>query len=295
MEHQLWKKIVSLLRLAGKSKAAWRLKYDDVQVVKTWFWAVLHDRPVSWACCAENWPAGKRQRRLPSGPTMSRRLRSESVKSLLKWLEQQVLAPRQRELLWLIDGKPLTISGCSKDRQAGFGRAAGHKAKGYKLHALVAVCGAVAGWRVAPMNVDERVMAERLLRTADIQCYVVADSNYDSNRLHAVCDRRGNLQFVARRRYGPKKGFGHRKQTPGRQRSTQLLENPQNQFGLELLCLREQIERFYARLTNWGGGLTHLPPWIRTHRRVERWVQAKLILTGLRQRIKQKDLRRPMK
>jgi hypothetical protein len=214
---------------------------------------------------------------------------------LLKWLEEQVLAPRKRELLWFIDGKPLTISGCSKDRQAGFGRAARQMTKGYKLHAVVAACGAIAGWQVAPMNVDERVVAEHLLGTADIQCYVVADSNYDSNPIHAVCDRRGNLQLVARRRYGADKGYGHRQQTPGRLRSAALLENPQNEFGLELLRLRDQIERFYARLTNWGGGLTHLPPWIRTHRRVERWVQAKLILSGLRQRLRQKDLRPPMK
>jgi hypothetical protein len=40
-----------------------------------------------------------------------------------------------------------------------------------------------------------------------------------------------------------------------------------------------------ARVTNWGGGLNGLPSWVRTHRRVHRWVQAKLIFTGLRRQI----------
>ena len=124
MEHQLWKEIVALLRSVGKRKPTWRQTYDDAEIVKTWFWAVLHDRPVCWACCARHWPVYERKRLLPSAPTMSRRLGSDGVKQLLKWLEQQVLAPRQRELVWFIDGKPLTISGCSKDRQApqGFGK-----------------------------------------------------------------------------------------------------------------------------------------------------------------------------
>jgi hypothetical protein len=55
---------------------------------------------------------------------MSRRLRSPGVQKLLDALEQRVLAPKQPGLYWMIDGKPLAISGCSKDRQAGYGRAA---------------------------------------------------------------------------------------------------------------------------------------------------------------------------
>lgn len=185
----------------------------------------------------------------------------------------------------MIDGKPLTISGCSKDRQAGYGRAAGGKAKGYKVQAIVGGDGWIAAWRVAPMNKDERVMAARLLRATPLQGYVLADANYDSNGLHDLCDQRGDLQRVCPRRYGPGRGHGHRRQTPGRLRSKELLENPHAQFGRSLFQRRVEVEQYYARLTNWGGGLTHLPPWARTHRRVHRWIQAKLILTTLRHRI----------
>jgi hypothetical protein len=128
---------------------------------------------------------------------MSRRLRSPSVVALLDALERRVVAPKEPGLFWVIDGKPLPIGGCSKDRQAGYGRAAGGKAKGYKLHAVISA-GGIAAWRIAPMSKDERVMAARLLRAAPVQGYLVADSNYDSNPLHAACDRLGELQLITR-------------------------------------------------------------------------------------------------
>jgi hypothetical protein len=136
------------------------------------------------------------------------------------------------------------------------------------------------------MNKDERVMAQRMLRTARVQGYVLADSNYDSNRLHEVCWQRGNLQLVSPRRYGSKHGHGHRLQSPGRMRSKHLLENPACRFGQQLFAQRPFIERFFGSLTNFGGGLTHLPPWVRTHRRVRQWVQAKLIIHALKHRLK---------
>jgi hypothetical protein len=282
VEHQLWLSIVAVLATCNKSRKPTVFDFSDEDIVKVYYWSVIHDRPVIWACNQEHWPPWRRRKALPSSATMSRRLRTRSVQTLLNALEQRVVAPQQPGLFWMIDGKPLPISGCSKDRQAGYGRAAKCKAKGYKIHALVGSKGAFASWRVAPMNKDERVMAERLLRTTPIQGYVVGDSNYDSNKLHQVCAARTQLQLVTRRRYGPDRGTGHRKQTAGRLRSIQLTENPYPAFADQLLRDRADIERRFAHATNWGGGLTCLPPWVRTHRRVHRWVQAKLVLTALK-------------
>lgn len=282
MEHQLWTSIVALLAELDKPRRRRGRDYSDERIVEVWYWAVIHDRPVDWACRRRHWPLGLRRRPLPSGATMSRRLRSPSVAALLRQLEQRVLAPSKPGLFWMIDGKPLPIGGCSKDRQAGYGRAAGGKAKGYKVHALVGADRSVAAWRLAPMNTDERVMARRLLREARIQGYVAADSNYDSNKLHDQCQAKGDLQLVTPRRYGPGRSTGHREQSPGRLRSIALLENPFPQFGEQLLQDRAAIERVFGNLVNWGGGLTGLPGWVRTHRRVYRWVQAKLVLTALR-------------
>jgi hypothetical protein len=282
MEHQLWLSIVAVLATFNKSRKPTVFDFSDEDIVKVYYWSVIHDRPVIWACNQEHWPPWHRRKALPSSSTMSRRLRTRSVRALLTALEQRVVAPQEPGLFWMIDGKPLPISGCSKDRQAGYGRAANCKAKGYKIHTIVGSKGAIASWRVAPMNKDERVMAERLLRTTPIQGYVVGDSNYDSNKVHQVCAARTQLQLVTRRRYGPDRGTGHRKQTAGRLRSIQLTENPYPAFADQLLRDRADIERRFAHATNWGGGLTCLPPWVRTHRRVHRWVQAKLVLTALK-------------
>lgn len=285
MERQLWGAILQAVKQIRKPPYDPRQTYPALVILKVWMWAVLHDRPVSWACEAANWPCHERHWKRPSNATMSRRLRCPGFRSWLACIERKVLRSEDSTgLVWMIDGKPLSISGCTKDRQAGYGRAASGKAKGYKLHAIVGANGQVICWRIAPMNKDERLMAQRMLKTTQVCGYLVGDGNYDSNKLHAICDQHGNLQFVTPRRYGPQAGTGHRQQTAGRLRSKALLENPHHEFGDSLMRQRNDIERFYAQLTNWGGSLTHLPPWARTHRRVHRWVQAKLILNALKPR-----------
>jgi hypothetical protein len=283
MEYELWKAIVIVLARLSKLCCRPRATYSDDRIVEVYYWAVIHDRPQKWACDKTNWPIWLRKKRLPSPSQLSRRLRCPRVVARLAELERYVVRPRLDCLVWFIDGKPLVTGGCSKDRQASYGRGAACIAKGYKLHAIVDQAQNVAIWRVAPMNVDERKMAKRLLKQAKLQGYIIADANYDSNELFKLCDEQGNQQWVAPRRHGgPQRGFSPRPQTQGRLRCKELLENPFAEFGKGLMNLRTGIERCFGNLTNWGGGLTHLPPWVRTIRRVRLWVQAKLILTTLK-------------
>lgn len=285
MEHQLWKAIVAVLGTLGKGQVARRCVFSDQVIVRVFYWSVIHDRPVSWAVQLQHWPPHLRKQVLPSNATMSRRLRRPSVKALLSALERRVVAPTTTGVCWFIDGKPLMISSYSKDRQAGYGWATGSQAKGYKVHVLAGPRGELADWRVAPMNKDERVMARRLLRTAAVQGYVVADGNYDATPLHQICEARGNLQLVAPRQH-PGRPTGHRRQSPARLRAIALLEGPTPAFGQGLLAARTQVERHFGNWTNWGGGLNGLPAWVRSYHRVHRWVQAKLALTALRSQLR---------
>jgi len=121
MEHQLWKEIVAVLKRIGKHTRRGCETYSDADIVRTWFWSVVNDRSEGWACERTNWPIHQRRCPVPSQSRLSRRLRTERVRQLLAQLEQEVLAPRQQKLVWLMDGKPLVISSCSKDRQPGMG------------------------------------------------------------------------------------------------------------------------------------------------------------------------------
>jgi hypothetical protein len=249
MERQLWKAIVAILTGLDKSWVRREGGFSDRRIVEVYYWSVLHDRPVCWAVQRCNWPIELHRWKLPSNTTMSRRLRSEGVRRLLTTLEHRVVRRSEKgTLVWMIVGSDKSL----------------------------------ADWRLAPMNVDERKMAKRMLKRAKICGYVVADANYDSNELHSTCDEQGNLQLVTPRRYGPGRGHGHRQQTPGRLRSKEILENPFPAFGNGLMTQRGDIERYFGNLTNWGGGLTHLPPWVRGYRRVYRWVQAKLVVNYIK-------------
>src|SRR5436305_956175 len=154
MEYRLWQAIVAVLSDLDNPRTPARFDFTDRDVVAVYYWAVIHDRPTTWALDRRHWPPHLRRRRRPSDGTMSRRLRSASVVALLDALEKRVVAPTEP---------------------------------------------------------------------------------------------------------GPFPAFADR-----------LRED------------RTEIERRFGNLTNWGGGLACLPAWVRTHRRVRRWVQAKLVLTRLK-------------
>jgi hypothetical protein len=259
-----------------------RNRYSDAVIVLVYFWSVICDRPVSWACRRTNWPARLCPRRLPSQSRMSRRLRSVLVRGLINSLEQRVLREgRPAPLASAVDAKPLPVGTYSHDRQATWGRGAGGWARGYKLHLLLSLCGTVLDWRLAPMNAPEREMARRMLLRTRCPGYILGDKQFDANYLYDEAQRHG-AQLVAPRQRGQTRGLGSRRQAPGRLRSKDLLENSISPFGRELHHKRDMIERKFGHLTSTAGLLTHLPAWVRTHRRVRLWVQSKLILAELR-------------
>jgi hypothetical protein len=271
MEGELWKRLCSVVEEVGKGFRAKKVQHSNVWIVKVWLYSVLWDRPVSWACRAENWPVKDRLGQLPSPSCMSRRLRTTTVEQLLAAVEARLGCQLNRHLLlkW-IDAMPLPVGGSTTDRQAKYGRAAGCKAKGYKVYAIVDPAGRFESWRVAPMNYSEKKMARRLIRDLTGQGYLLGDGEYDANDLYCRAADRG-YQLIAPKREG---GLGHRHQTRHRLRSIELQEGA---FGQWLLASRAGIDRIFGQWGSHACGLKHLPHWVRTLPRVRRYVQAKLI------------------
>ena len=133
----------------------------------------------------------------------------------------------------------------STDRQASWGRAAGGKGRGYKLHAIWSDRPMPEQWIVAPLNVCEKRMGSRMLKRLAHSSqggYVLADANYDSSQLHDDCAAASHQLLAPRPRPGT--GFGHHYNSEHRVRSIEMLEPPAgiNPFGAKLYLQRRQIE-----------------------------------------------------
>lgn len=279
MERERWRE---LYQLACEWSRTWAFghRYSVACIVGVYLWAVIHDRPTSWACQEINWPADLRFGCLPSQSTMSRRLRTKAVQELLKLMENALKIatspPPDPEPVRVIDAKPLPIGSYSKDPDARWGRGAGGLAKGYKLYAVWGPAAVPEAWNIGSMNVSEKEMAPELIRHTPSIGWLLGDSQYDSNELFDLAFDQG-LQLLAPRR---KKGrFGHRYLSPHRRFSVQLLEGDAwPAFHSD----RTNIERKFGNCTSFGGGLAPLPSWVRRLPRVTLWVQAKLLINAQR-------------
>lgn len=277
MERERWEKVYQLLRAADTHE--FRGVYQAAAVLAVFFWAVIHDRPVSWACDQANWD--RRPFRLPSQPTMSRRLRQPDVLALLARVERapEVTGSCEPTCVKCIDGKPLAVGGCSHDHDARWGHGAGGIVRGYKFFAIWGRGPIPLAWQIAAMNVSEEHMATKLIpQLSGDGGYLLGDSIYDVNRLYDLALANGHQLVAPKKRKGT--GLSHRRHSPARLHSIELLATP---FGQELYRLRTRIERNFGNLTNFGSGLSPLPAWVRRPHRVEIWVRAKMIASALRE------------
>lgn len=271
MERELWIPVYDWVVRFDRTPT--RGSYWASEIVLVYFWAVVHDRPTSWATQPQHWPDDLRPECLPSQATMSRRLRSRDVEQLLKALEKDLGEDPKEAWVKSVDGKPLPVGGHSKDRDAKWGRAVLGFAKGYKLRAIWGKGPLPLAWGLASMNVGEPLMAGEMIPLLQGGGYLLGDKSYDSNRLYDAASRVGHQLVAPRKR--PKTGLGHRPHSGHRLRAMDLLESP---FGQALFQQREHIERNFGWLTSFAAGLSPLPSWVRRPHRVRLWVQAKLII-----------------
>lgn len=288
MEREMWRRIVGAMKRLPPTRPR-NAQYTDPQILAVYLWAVLHDRPVSWACDQRNWPMQSWRRSLPDQSTMSRRLHRESAKCALEALLDRLAPPERDALVLRIDGKPLPVAKHSQDRGAAIGRGAGGFQKGYKLHAIYGESNRPVAYRVTPMNVDERVVAQQMLQEHELgEGYLLADANYETNPLYDQAAQIGRV-LVTPRRFRDAKGLGQsRVHSIHRVAMIQRMKDP-SPFIRDLLETRPAIETKLANLTNFASGLTHVPPWVRG-RRVDPYVTAKLIMRLARDHVLKKSI-----
>ena len=277
MEGVLWEELYRMVCELGKRYRRPRAQFSNRVIVLVYAWAVLHDRPVCWACAPANWPMEDRPLRLPSASTMSRRMRGLSVLQFLEALESAMRDRLPRRMVKTVDAKSLPVGVYSKDPDARWGQAGPTKAKGYKLFTICDGEQAVDRWRIGPMNQSEPQTAIRLLEDLDGGGYLLGDALYDSNPLYAAAATRGWQLLTPRQK--PNTGLGHRPQHASRLRAIELFPT---RFGQALYTYRTSIERYFGHLGNFGGGLGPLPAWVRRPHRVATWVQIKIIINALR-------------
>jgi hypothetical protein len=285
MERELWPPLYHALTAAARDVRQKYVHYQPWAIAAVLLWAALHDRPISWACDERNWTTTRlRPARLPSQSTVSRRTHRVALDCFLNVLTGRLRAAGLPRLVLTLDGKPLVVGGNSKDRDATFGRAAGHIGRGYKLHAIWAGRCLPEAWELTALNAAEATVAERLFGQLGGGGYVLADANYDATRLF---DRAGECgyQLVATQ-LDNNPGTGHHYQSPYRLRCIALLAGD---FGRALFRRRTDVERSFGNATCFAGGLGPLPAWVRRQHRVGQWVCAKLLINAVRILSKQRQ------
>lgn len=288
MERELWTILSTHLTRLARRQREENFEHPTGRILRVYLWAILNDRSVDWACRRQNWRGIKPPHRLPDQSTMSRRLaRDETRRMLGALLDQLEPAPRQA-LVLRIDGKSLPVAKHSCDEQAKIGRGTGGFQKGYKLHAIYGQSNRPAAYHVAPLNVDERAVAKQLLEDNELgEGYLLGDGNYESNPLYDQAAEVGRM-MVTPRRFSQAKGIGQTiRHSPHRLALIERMKMPSG-FMRELMVNRRQIETRFANLCNFGGGLTHLPPWVRG-RRVEPYVTAKILIRLARDQVLRRE------
>src|SRR5262245_54254493 len=259
MDGKLWERIYHTVMTLEHPNSAPGVKHSDRVIVLVKLRAAADDQSVSWACRPENWVGLKTPAKLPSQPTMSRRLKTAPVQVLLMTVEDflRTFTP-QDERLSMVDGRPLTISPFSKDRDARWGYAFKGLGFGYKIHAIWGKGVVPEAWQVRPLNASESIVAQSQLAPRLPQArgrrYMLGDSSYDSNRLYEALAARGYQLLAPPKRRG--KGLGHRRYHPARLRGLDLLAKP---YGRRLYRRRSRIERLFGNWTVRSEGLNELP------------------------------------
>ena len=257
-----------------------RARYSDFLIACLYFWAVLHDRPMTWAIDRRHYNRTFRPRKvLPSISQLNRRIAAERFQLILQRVHER-LAGDSRFKGLVLDGQALCVSPVSQDRDARIGHIPGGMGKGYKLHAAVASDGAIPVFSVMPLNTHEMHVAGQMLTTGlrhDLNgVLVMADGNYDAHVFHKLVARRGGF-LITRPRGRAKHPVTRRQMGPSRRLLIDLWDRHPRLMA-RVYQHRKHVERRFGNLASIPGLLGALPKFVRGLPRVRRHVGAKICL-----------------
>lgn len=290
MEGQLFTQLYDALITLGKHQLGKKgQQFSPAVIVGVYLWAVIHDRPVCWACRIDNWQDLCPWDSLPSEPTMSRRLKTIPVLQLQEQLFNHFNDQLPGGLLKRLDSRPLPVGWVSKDPEAKTGYGAGQLTNGYKLHELKThASGHLESWTLTPMNRHDSVAAMDLVANLSDSGYIGADNAYDVNRLYDLAGAHDHQLIAQPKRRA--RNLGHRRHSPYRLHARRLLDysmsgNGQSySWGQQILKARKLQETAFAHeVTNPCGSLGPLPFYVRRPHRVARYVITKLTIDRLYQ------------
>lgn len=277
MERDIWRKLSAAVRSADRrvKRTGRRPLFSDQLIVRMFIWTVWHDRPLCWASDRAHYTTLFRPRQLPSNSQFCRRLKSARVREMLESVHEFLTRSDAPATLTYLDGKPLPVSLCSRDRDARIGWAVRGFARGYKLHVWARNDGFVPKFSVRSLNQGEAKVA-RELASQPCAGLVLADANYDTRPLYQAIGDCGAQLVTPLKRISP--SHKRLKKMSAERRFVIEMCTQHPEAYQAILKLRSRVERILSALCCFGGGLTHLPPWVRTLPRVERYVQAKLAI-----------------
>jgi hypothetical protein len=289
MEDELLRVLYHRLIASASGLGQRRCTFSDGVIALIYLLAVLRNRSPRWAADARNWPLWlRRVVPCPSYSQLIRRLKTHSVRQLIRQLNAQFHDRLPHSQLKFCDGKPLPVGGFTKDPDAKLGKVPDGWARGYKLHAIVDSLGAVDAFAVTALDIGEATIARALVRQVDLRGVEVrTDANYDSNLFYAAVSQGGGRLIAPRRKPGC--GLGHHPQHPDRLRAIAELETDTETLKSHRLQ-RIYIEQRFAHLTNLPFGLSPLPNFVRRFRRTRLWVLVKITLYHLHLNLKQHNM-----
>lgn len=285
MEQTQWTIVGAAIRQVTRSfPRLKRAKYSDRLITCLYFWAVLHDRPMTWAIDLRNYNRTFRPRKkISSISQLNRRIASDRFQLILQRVHERLAGDHRFKAL-TFDGQPLQVNGVSQDRDARVGHVAGGvknggMGKGYKLHAVVTSDGNIPVFSVMPLNEHELPVAQRMLAALPHDLggiLIFADGNYDAHVLHKDVARRGAF-LITRPRGRAKHPVTRRQMGPSRRLLIDLWDRAPKLMK-RVYHHRKQIERRFGNLSCTPGLLTSLPKFVRGIPRVRRFVGAKICL-----------------